>query len=139
LTQPWGAQIKATFRDISGIQKNCEMVFINKRREGDNWDRDATRVFHLPIKVIDKRTDVETDDVITCQPDYDAPSQGATPTKFARLPTSKISHQITIGIELKGGTAELSIASDASTRTVEDKARILWGQAAKSVEPPPIP
>jgi hypothetical protein len=62
---PGGAQVKLDFRDISGIQKKVEVAFISKRHEGDNWVRDASRV-------IDERIEVETWEVLTCQPDYDA-------------------------------------------------------------------
>jgi hypothetical protein len=101
-TPPWGAQTKVEFRDVSGVQKKSEVPFVNKRREGDTWDRDASRAFHLQMKALGERVEVETDDVLTCQPDYDAFSQGTTPTKFTKLPTSTALYPIAIGIELNG-------------------------------------
>jgi hypothetical protein len=70
----WGDQVKITFRDISGMQKKQEVAFVNQFRQNDNWPRDASRVFQLPMNVIDERTSVETDDVLTCMSDYDADS-----------------------------------------------------------------
>jgi hypothetical protein len=43
-----------------------------KWQEGDDWDKDGAQVFEVAMKVIDERIEVETDGMLTCQPDYDA-------------------------------------------------------------------
>jgi hypothetical protein len=48
-TPSWGAQVKVAFRDISGLQSKYKMAFVRTRRDGDNWDRDATQVFGAAI------------------------------------------------------------------------------------------
>jgi hypothetical protein len=122
----------------SGVQKKEEVAFTNRRREGNNWDRYASRTFQLPMKVTDRRTEVDPRDVPTYQPDYLAPAQGTTAMKFAKLPTSAPDHPVAIRVALKGQTVGVTIASNSSPSGVEDKARLIWGQAVKFVEPPPI-
>jgi hypothetical protein len=65
----WGAKIKIVFVDINWIQRKTEVAYVNERREGDNWDKDASRVFQVRMKVTDERVEVEMDDILTCQPD----------------------------------------------------------------------
>jgi hypothetical protein len=90
------------FRDVSGMLAKTEIAYINKHRQGENWDRDASRVFQLPMKVIDERTFVEAEDIHTRRPDYDAPSQSAPPMSFKRLPTSSVGAPVAIRLELLG-------------------------------------
>jgi hypothetical protein len=71
------------------------------------------RVFQLPVKMIDERTEVETEDVWTCQPDYDASSVGTTMVKFAKLPTVFQASPVAIKIGLSRQTNELTIATNA--------------------------
>jgi hypothetical protein len=51
------------------------------------------------MKVVDERTEVGPGDILTCQPDYGAPTQETTATKFKRLPTSTIAYPVAIRIE----------------------------------------
>jgi hypothetical protein len=90
------------------------------------------------MKVTDERREVETDDVLTCDPDYHTRSLGTTAVKFTQLPTTAPACQVATRIELKRHTTGLSIASRASQSSVKDKARTLWGHAVKFVEPRPI-
>jgi hypothetical protein len=48
------------------------------------------------MKGIDERSAVETDDVLTCQADYDTVSPGSTMRKFTKLPTSAQIKEINI-------------------------------------------
>jgi hypothetical protein len=116
----WGAQVKTRFRDISGMQRKCEVAYINKNRQVDNWDRDYSQVFQLPMVVIDERTSVEADDVPTCRPDYDDPPQSASPMSAKRLPTSSVATPTAVRLEPLG-----QIASNTSPKALEHQARIL--------------
>jgi hypothetical protein len=124
---PLGAQVKVTFSDISGMQRKTDVASIDRNRQGDNFDRDASRVFQLSMKVTDGRTFVETDDVLNCQLDYDASPQSGSPLSFKRLPTSSAGTPIGIRIELLGQVVRVQIASNSSPNAVEDKAKLLWG------------
>jgi hypothetical protein len=137
-TPPWSAQTKVTFRGISGIQSKCQLAFVSKRQDGDNWDKDATSVFHLQMKLIDERTEVETDHVFTCRPDYDANTTGTTMVTFTKLSTSAPSHPVAIKVELNGHVKELSISSNASQGSVTTEARTILGQAVTFKGPKPI-
>jgi hypothetical protein len=130
----WGAQVKVVFRDIRGMQRKTEVAFINKYRQNDNWDRDASRVFQLLMKVIDERTFVEAEDVLACRPDNDTPPQNAAPMSFKDPPTSPVGAPIAIRLERWGQVVPVHIASNSSPKAVEDKGRLLCGQAVEFKE-----
>jgi hypothetical protein len=104
---PWVARRRVTFRDISWIQKGCEVASVNERFDGDDWDQNASRVFQVPMKVIDERIEAETDDVM--------------------LPLRERHQWASRDFRPAGPT----IASNASPSDVEGAARGLWGQALK--------
>jgi hypothetical protein len=90
------------------------------------------------MKVTVARTVVQTDDVLTCIPDYDEPiARTSKVSQFKRLPTNLTSHPVIIRLESLGQAANLAIASTASPSSVEDHARFHRAQAVKFVEPRP--
>jgi hypothetical protein len=95
------------------------MEFNGRQRDGDNWDRDASRVFHLPTKVADLRTEIEADDILTCEPDYEGTAIGTASAGFKKLPTGTTSYLVAIRLELKGQTVGLVVAGNASATSVE--------------------
>jgi hypothetical protein len=77
------------------------------------------------MKVIDERTEVKTEDILTCQQDQDMISPVTTKVTLTKpLNSAKVAHPVTIRGELERQKSERKIASNESVKSVQDAASI---------------